>query len=352
MAAEGEFPKTDGDILYASEINAIEGNKYYPLSSPVPSGGNSFIVHSSTVWGLFVGTASVRTTDAGVTWVALSTDDTDMRQNAHLCDADSTKAFVCDLDSNEINYTTDSGDNYTNATTSPALVTNVLTGSFPTATVAVVGCIIGSAARSIFRSTDGGDTWTICTTGPAVNTVAMDMVDGSDGIAIDTNGNIWTTADGGDNWTDSGQNVNSTSNTSNLLALTSSTGIYVSRNPDNTLETFTTGAGGTARLHLVSLNTNGNWPSNLVKATNGNIYFVTYIGSGDARNAFSLFLYKSVDNGVTWEVATIGDAGMGNYMGDNNYGESMLWEYDTNQLALLASQNHVMTIDCRGDLTT
>ncbi|MCK4827674.1 hypothetical protein KA005_68740, partial [bacterium] len=203
MAAEGVFPKSDGDILYASEVNVFNRGTWYGLTSMPTVDSVAILAHSTTDWTLINGTATMITGDAGASWANASSDDGNMTAVSKVSVADPTKAISCDSNSGNVIITSDSGDNWTNASTDPAGITKVFDLSFPTATVAVVACDLGGAARGIFFSTDAGDNWTICTSGPAVDVMAIDMVDGSDGIAIDVNQNIWTTSDGGDNWSDS-----------------------------------------------------------------------------------------------------------------------------------------------------
>jgi hypothetical protein len=54
MAAEGVFPKVDGDILYASEVNSFNANGRYIAAGSylISSGTNYFIVGSHLISGL------------------------------------------------------------------------------------------------------------------------------------------------------------------------------------------------------------------------------------------------------------------------------------------------------------
>lgn len=64
MAAEGEFPKVDGDILYASETNkfnnamvfssisqdgAAEATRYIPINGRITGGGNGAVHQSQSI---------------------------------------------------------------------------------------------------------------------------------------------------------------------------------------------------------------------------------------------------------------------------------------------------------------
>jgi len=345
VTAEGTFPKSDGDTIYASEYNKFNAGLWSDLIMlDAPNPINAILAHSATSWTAVNLTNTQITSDSGVTWTAASADNADMTGVSKVCIADKTKAISCDHDSGNISITSDSGDNWASATTDPAAITRVWDASFPTATVAVVGCDLGAASRSIFYSTDGGDNWTICVAGSTGDTFAIDMLDGTNGLAIDSGANIWTTSNGGVNWADSGQNVTTVLSNSNMVALTSTTGVILHESA-TTIETFNTTSGGTVRLKIMDAGEVQNHFSNIIKVTNGNLYFIQYVFSDAGDRSLNMTLFRSTDNGVTWA-----QKGLGNclFEADSefaNYTKSQLIEYDTNKLLFIVGTKQLMSID-------
>lgn len=353
MTDEGTFPKSDGDILHASEVNRFENHIWNELVY-VSTRPKSILAHSATNWCAVNATSTKITSDSGVTWTDSTADIADMDGVSKVCDADKTKAISCDYNSINISITADSGDNWASASTDPVDITRVLDLSFPTATVAVVACDFGTADSGIFYSTDAGDTWD-ASDFPAADCDAIDMVDGSNGIAIHADGSIYTTADGGTTWADSGQGVVApgAEGQSTIIALTSTTGIYLNSS-GTTIQTFNTTSGGTTRLTIpdASQDTGFNWLSNLVKTTNGNIYFMQYIlqvslGAETKDLSRNGNLFKSEDNGATWSVRTISLQLSGQSTLRTNDTRSQMVEYDTNKLLFRVGDNQLMKIDER-----
>jgi len=333
---------------YLAEVYDVGSLKYYSLSY-TKNACYALLAHSATTWTAIQDSSTFRTTDAGVTWAAAAADIGDMTGVSKVCTADKTKAISCDHDSGNVSYSTDSGNNWTSATTDPALITRVFDLSFITTGVAVVACDIGTAARSIFYSTDGGNNWTICATGPAVDTVAIDMFDATNGIAVDVSGNVWTSSDGGINWSDTTYAVVGAASQSSIKCLTSSTYVFIQASNDM-VQTGTTSTDGVTRIQQVF---GGNFPaytSNLIKASNGNLYFVLYSfrDKAEINDLISnITLYKSSDSGVTWAVSTIPilDMMYRTTMFTNEDAKSQLVEYDTNKFLLKAGTYLILKID-------
>jgi len=342
VTAEGVFPKQGGDPPYASEYNDAHPWKIVNHITGT-SDVTALLAHSATAWTAINGTTTKITSDSGVTWVDASADIADMTGVSRISKANGALAISCDHDSGNVSITSDSGDNWASASTDPAGITNVLDISFPTATVAVAGCVKGGAARGIFFSTDAGDNWTICTSGPAADVQAVDMTDGSNGMAIASDGGIWTTADGGDNWSDTTFITGAPTVAGSMIATSSTTGIVNVANLSS-IRTFATDSdANTVRLAYGSAG--NNYLSNLVKTTNGNIYFVNYnfAGSGVGVN---IVLYKSEDSGVTWESHSLGSnfySSITNLTTPDT--KSQLVEYDTNKLLFLIGVVQLMKFD-------
>lgn len=344
------FPVSNGDILDAATINKfntrLEHSLFYVGDFPI----TGLIAHSATAWTAIGATNTRRTADTGATWDNATTDFAAMTGLTMVSVADNTDAIVCDHNSNATFLAVDSGDTWVAANTDPASVTSVLSGAYPTASVAVVGCDIGAAARSVFigdpSSGAGSLNWTICTTGPAVDTVALDMVDGSNGTLIDVNENIWTTTDGGDNWTDStdGAGGSLAEGYASLIALTATTYVAIHQraaNADIMIETWASGANAIQRLILDGT---GLTFTNLVKCNNTNIYFVTANGAV-ADLPSTLTLYKSEDSGATFTATPLPAMGFINNYYTTFRSHATLIEYTTDKMLLISGDNIIMRID-------
>lgn len=314
----------------------------YVNSSKFPA----ILAHSATDWTAVNGASTLITADAGVSWNPANADIADMTGVSKVSRGDKTKAISCDHDSGNISITADSGNNWASAAADPAAITKVLDLSFPTSTRAVVGCDLGAAARGIFYSADSGNNWVICTSGPAVDVHMIDMVDGSNGLAIDVLGNIWFTINGGVDWTDSGQNIdeNVLKTQPTIIALTSTTGVMLINSIHEQVETFNTTGAGAKRLWIPDADEAVCYFSNLIKTTNGNIYFVQYTFPQNFVTIMTL--YKSEDSGVTWSQRALGvqKFELPAELTANN-SKSQLVEYDTNKLLIIVGQKQLMKID-------
>src|SRR4030042_3835977 len=89
------------------------------------------LCHSPTVWTKLNGVTSKRTTDAGVTWGAVTTDFAGMTYGT-LCKAD--KTYAIGFLATNICFTINSGDVWTEATSEPN--DNILCIDYPTTSVA------------------------------------------------------------------------------------------------------------------------------------------------------------------------------------------------------------------------
>ena len=298
----------------------------------------AILAHSATAWTIISSSSSKVTSDSGATFTDCSTDNADMTGVSKVCLADKTKAICCDHNYSNMFISSDSGDNWTAVTTAPPF-TRVLDLSFPTATVAVCGGDYAAAPSGIYYSNDAGDTWS-ASDFPAADCVAIDMVDASDGLAIHSDRSIYSTADGGETWTDSGQAVGNITGQTDIIALTATTGVMLTQHTDAVIETFNTTSGGTKRFRA----SNGEFYSNLVKTTAGDIYFIDYTFA-DTNVPVNINLYRSSDSGVTWSRKALGGCLFDSEANLSYYNtHAQLIEYDTNKLLFIVGNEQLMRI--------
>ncbi len=345
--AEAVFPKIGGDPPFASEYNRFEAIRWNELIYTTGD-FHAVLAHTTTAWSILLGTASKLTGDSGVTWADASVDNVAM---SGVSKAQGAKGISADHNSNAVWITGDSGDNWAVASTPiDANATRVLDLAFPTSIIAVAGLDVGTAASGIVFSTDAGDVWQDSDF-PVGDCPCIDMIDGSDGIAIHVNQSIYTTDDGGATWVDSGQNVNAIPGSqSTIVALTATTGVLLNNDNIETIETFTTGAGGTVRLAIQKADSITNYFSNLVKTTDGNLYFVQYKFTDQGDEPTILSLFRSTDSGVTWSQRALGgNLNTNSTAGFSNFDtKSQLLEHDTNKLLFQAGDRVLMIINESG----
>lgn len=181
-------------------------------------------------------------------------------------------------------YTTDSGANWNGDTVGPddGNMTDIYCMAMGSATVAVCGGDAG-ANKSIYYTADGGDNWTEATTGTAAVVPGICMGSSTIGYAITVGNDIWKTTDSGVNWTDTTDNASCSAIASmyaidtNIVLILTDYYLYHYVNSTNTVTTlYPTG--------------DYDYISNIVKASNGNYYFLlvkgnsVYLGKYDGSN--------------------------------------------------------------------
>ena len=311
---------------------------YYPVITAI-----AIVAHSAAIWSAINTTNTVRSIDSGLTWVAASADTTDMTGPTAVCEANKAYAISCSNASAGISFTTDSGDNWIAATTDPLNITNVLCIANPTTTSAVVGCDYGTAGSGVFLSTDNGVTWVESTTKIVADVEGIAMVSATHGLCIDSANNIYYTTNGGVDWTDSTENQAIVAKNGQLFITDNTAGIISFVVYDGVGITYgkidsTGGAGDVSPVGVASLDgadTADVQVTNFVQATNGNTYVVAAMANAVDMGGQ---LWKTMDNGATWNVSSI-PSYMSTFTGTNN----TLVEAGDNQL-LLIGQNGKMII--------
>lgn len=305
MTSQDNFPKSDGDIYYSSEANAnVIG---YPITNLT---GQGILKFTGSDFFLINGAAS-KISDDTITWTASASDNSAM-QGVGIAYSGTGSGIVFDNDScDTCYYTTNYGNNWTKATLAPGsnLGTRVFSAAYAGPGSLVCGLDKGSAARSIYYSVDGGDSWTICSTGPAGDTDVIAMFNSVSGWAIDNAANVFMTTDGGDNWSDTGFNSNA-NEPGYLLLLSGSEALSLCSDSDTLYKIDLEGGTATEKLEIEDADSAPLvYLTNMVRATNGNIYFLKYCWSVDAaastQSASVTMLYRSDDEGETWSIRSL-----------------------------------------------
>lgn len=224
---------TAGTPAVATEVNDNFDQCYdVPFNEFAHSGvycaRGGLLKFADTVWI----SSDQRSTDSGATWSGMSTN-----LNDYIIATFEGSANGCAIisSSNTTKYTTNSGSTWSNGT-GPTNMTACRAISMASSTVAVA-CGTASSLRSIWYSSNGGNTWTQASTGPTVVTLAVAMATTSIGFAVDTSGNIWRTADGGVNWTDTTINVDSGADNT-VIHCYSTDVVFIGQVPTSTLYVY------------------------------------------------------------------------------------------------------------------
>ncbi|MHA1876715.1 MAG: WD40/YVTN/BNR-like repeat-containing protein [Promethearchaeota archaeon] len=265
------YTLTNGTNANADEVMSnLKYSHIGPYVKVVAYGKGTNILKFSD---LIFQTQTHRTTDGGANWTANAV-------NIEVGATSGQYGIGIDSDTPSISkFTFNSGANWWNSGTDPALDNAYCADMF--GEVVVVGGD-HSSNRSIYRSTDAGDNYAECSSGPTDKVIGICLASETVGYAVDQYGNIWKTTDGGDNWTDTtddlgdGKGPLTAIDTDTFLSMGYTVGNV--RKYVNSTNTVT---------QLVDMDFSGfNQLSKFVKADNGNYYAI--IGDND----FSYYLIK------------------------------------------------------------
>lgn len=300
---------------------------------------NKVMACTASIWQ----TEDRRTDDAGVTWAASNLVDDVVFA---VCAADKTNAFSLSA-AGAGKYTSDSWATINNTTTDVPNSTAIYDASFITVAVGVCCGDPTAGNKGIWLTTNGGDDWVVATT--VTNDLvfySIDMFDATYGIALAADGSIWYTDDGGVEWIDSTFNYGATDEEAYIKVLTAAAGtaksyfVTTAKNlkaQTNGSYRIYTGADLTASGSLIYVGIGTGAVSNIVKTTNGNLYFAQHILETNA-----VTLWKSDDSGTTWQTQIIGATA-----GGATYATS-LQEYDTNKLLIVLGNGNLMKYNWDG----
>ena len=277
----------DGDILYAADqndtISAAVTNtwtKYRPFDNYL---GKGLVKFSSTIWQ----TAAKRSTDAGANWSwggynAVGTED--IAFNSGL------QGIAFDRSDGSASFSVDGGS-WTISSTQPGNVSTINAGHLFSTTIGACG---GTAASGnyIWYTSNGGDDWTQATTGPTTEVTAIVMASATVGYAVDLGKSIWKTTDAGANWTDTTANLGT--DTRAIIAIDADT-ILASGNRLPIVMKYVNSTNTVTALGNSGISSSTNAFTNWIKSTNGNYYTLMWIGSVNELGFFYLFKYDGTN---------------------------------------------------------
>lgn len=273
--------RRDWEVIYGTTNDTL-------ALIPHGSGALSFIQGSEGIYN----TADYQT--PAITWTLKNSNIIlNVGVMAVHCRADKDKAIALEMDNSaDASFTSDSGATWGDSGTNPPNQSAIYDAVYATTGVALA-CGSASSGTHIWRSTDGGDTWAqVSDDGTASTVVAIDMFSATVGFAVDSSGNILTTSDGGDNWTDTGRTSSLTGQETTIMALSateyliagSSIQIYKGTTSSDPTLKFIMGGGYSVMTHFI-------------KTANGNIYIAGMVAGTTKSQGY---LMRSTDSGATW----------------------------------------------------
>lgn len=294
----------DGDVLDAADLIDTFARIQWSgmLDVDTSNGGTSYddvigVVGYAADTLSIVNAANILTsTNGGTSWTSKNTDLDASTILTRGCKATRTSAFFLETGTTcESAHTSDSGATVTTKT-SASFGTSVADMSYPTTGLIVVGGDDGGGGNHIIYSTDSGGTWTDASTQPSAAIILVDMFDGTNGVAVDTSGNIWKTTDSADTWTDTTLNVGTSSN--QQIVMLSTTTFFFIGFPTNNVATVQYGDLSTPYItgSLFAIANYTTTPSIRFHRAANNNFYVLLAGAGQTDNST---LWRTAD-GVTW----------------------------------------------------
>ena len=365
--ADGTRPYVDGQVWDEDDANQSAGPNFNKLTAPVGASTLAVLGFSSTAICSVGQTATRTSADAGVTWSDAAGDSSLMDGLSGKLAGSATTALVCDELGQEVSFTTDAGANWTQqsgAGTVPPNCTAIFGLSFPTSAVAVIGGTASAGAGLWYIDETvavAAGVWHQATaTGFDNSCVAVHMFSATTGFAVElTTDSIWKTTDGGINWTDTTAVVATTTSTADatLISTSATTGVLLCKQGgDTTVVSHWTGTTVTSTLNWDGNSATGHTQvTNLVQTTDGNIYFILYFIFDDGASidgSPGATLFKSVDDGVTWQQAPLGVPLWSLIDYNIHFTKSSLVEMGSNVLLWQSNLNQHAIIDVSGGLTS
>lgn len=286
----------DGDVLNSDDLlDSMSEMNWLPIANQGrPNSG--VVAFTRTTWsGVDTAGDIYTSTNSGSTWTSKNTTP-NAPGYIRLAKNDRTDAFFCENSAtSETAITTDSGATWTSKT-SATFGTAVYDMSFPTSSLIVIAGDDGGGGNHIVYSNDSGATWNDPTTPPGAAIYAVDFFDASTGYAVDSSGNIYKTTDGGDNWTDTTDNLSGASAGDSILVLTANTFIAVSNSTNYSVATYDNSTNTVT--DKVDFGAEQDIVLGIGQIDNGDVV----VGLTDSATNAVVTLLKSSDSGVTWSL--------------------------------------------------
>jgi len=182
--------------------------------------------------------------------------------------------------------TADSGVTWAAASASPPNANNIYVISLFNASVGLAAGVDSTPGEGIWYTSDGGDNWTQAVSGPTTTVNSIIMTSATVGFAVDSSNNIWKTVDAGANWTDTTDNL---ANTKYRIFSEDATTIYFVDKASPSVQKYvnaTSGpvsAGTLTNIFVASVGNTSSATSNVVLGSDGNYYWAYAPGTGTAN---------------------------------------------------------------------
>jgi len=340
--AEGVFPKTGNDPLYASEVNAFHSYGWHKIIYD----GNinlGLIKFSDTRWQ----TSKGLTTDSGDNWSAGGYDAVSAED---IATSYGTDGLAADSNDASTSISSDSGANWTASTTMPSAgnMTDIYCMSL-FGNTAVVGGDAG-ANESIYYSSDKGDNFSEADSGPTDEVFAIVMANEDIGYAVSGGSKIYKTTNSGQSWTDTEDTHGLFQQGMRIYAIDTDTILLVDKKGN--VEKYVSSTNTITVLTDYELADSSDSVSNIVKATNGNYYWVRWtsaIGTNQKMGLLTLLKYDGT-NVYQRPIAEPGFIQGDTYWNTNTFGTiNCFIEGAENILYLNMGLNHLLEISVKGD---
>ena len=298
---------TNGTLANATEVNTnfaytlgnAAWNRIISTTNADTSDHIGYQAHTATKMTMIDSGADIwYSADSGVTWTEKNTD-LDTADIIHRnCKADRTYAIFIEMSGdNEVVHTADSGVTCTTKT-SCTFGTAIYAISYPTTSLIVVGGNDAAGTDFIVFSTDSGANWTNATTTVDAICPALDMYDGSNGFALTNTGKIFSTSNAAVDWTDTTHTYNPVPEQPNtILVAVSSTECVFAYINTAVIYIFKYDGSGNAVMKLRINTPVFQGLGNFVIDSNGIIYCAAVSTSANTN----VLLLRSTDDGETWD---------------------------------------------------
>lgn len=310
MANEGQWPKANGDIFYASEANlmTIESGTFVEMlwTSGMPFDKN-FVALSPNHWVCVDSTDNdiKATNNAGSTWWTAFTGT--IARAIEPCGTNGSYALAFnDVATDQTVFTTNLGSTWAIGSYLNGSITQVFDMNYAdSGLVWIVGSrtLSGTAVRCAAYSVNFGENFINVGAGFSGTEVctSVSFKDVNNGFILCADGSVFATHTGGSSWYKFGSSpyASGTQGTTNIYAVSSS-GCVIKNN--NGLMHSVSGISPAPNFHYNAYPGIGAQAGYFFQPSNGNVYFILF-----GENTFTnLTLFKSKDGGKLWSFKDVG----------------------------------------------